>query len=313
MGKIVVTGSNGLVGSALRRWAKTSGHHDFVFITRDEADLVTPDDFDKIIQSESPECVIHCASVVGGIGGNMAMQEKFFHDNIRMNANIIHACAELRVPRLLAFSSVCVFPDSLAVLEEDKMHEGPVFESNFAYGYAKRMVDVHIRAVKSQYGLDYCSVIPGNIFGPSDMFSIEHGHIIPSLIHKLYLAKRDNTDFRIWGDGQSYREFIYVDDLARCVLNMVDMDEVPPRLIVSGKDELPISYIVDSLVEIAGFTGSVVYETDKPNGQRRRPSSKRVFNEWFHNFEYTPIYEGLKSTWDWFCESYPNVRTEYTK
>lgn len=313
MGKVVVTGSNGLVGSALRRWSKTSSH-DFVFADRKRADLTDAHDVEDLIRlsfDTYPDCVIHTAATVGGIGGNMAMQEKFFHDNIRMNANVIHTCAELRVPKVLAFSSVCVFPDELDILEEEKMHTGPVFASNFAYGYAKRMVDIHIRAVEAQYGLKYTSVIPGNIFGECDMFSTEHGHIIPSLIHKLFIAKRDGTDFTVWGDGQSYREFIYVDDLARCVLNMVDMPEVPQRIIVSGREELPIEFIVNSLVQISGFTGKVVYDTGKPNGQRRRPSSKKLFDQCFPGFEYTPVYEGLQKTWDWFCEKYPNVRTRY--
>lgn len=309
--KILMTGANGLCGSAIKEESQ-SYDYDFVFVGRNFADLRNKSDVDSLFKGIRPDVVIHTAARVGGIGGNEAMHEQFFYDNILMNTNIIRACCENNVKKLFAFSSVCVFPDNLELLEEDKMHTGPVFESNFAYGYAKRMVDVHIRAAQKQYGVkNWCSIIPGNIFGKHDMYSIEHGHIIPSLTHKLYLSKQNDEDFNIWGDGQSYREFIYVNDLARILLELVDKPEIPDKIIVSGLEEYKIADVVDMMVDIAGFDGNVVYQTDKPNGQRRRPSSKKMINSLLPDFQHTEIRSGLEENWRWFCENYPNVRKSY--
>jgi len=325
MSKILVTGRDGLCGSALREEVCKKYGLDlvnqniiqtpkniFYFAGRDTTDLKKEMDVRILFDTLMPDVVIHTAATVGGIGGNEAYHESFFYDNILMNLNIVRNCIRCGVSKLFAFSSVCVFPDSLELLEEDKMHDGPVFDSNFAYGYAKRMIDVHIRAAQKQWGVEnWTSIIPGNIFGKHDMYSIEHGHIIPSLTHKLYLSKQNGEDFQIWGDGQSYREFIYVNDLARILLELVDKPEIPDKIIVSGRDEHRIADVVDMMVDIAGFDGNVVYQTDQPNGQRRRPSSKKVIDELLPDFQYTDIRSGLKESWEWFCDNYPNVRKHY--
>jgi GDP-L-fucose synthase len=322
--KILITGPNGLCGSAikeevLKQNVSSSGNHliqtsnhDFFFCGREFSDLTKANEVEFLFDSINPDYVIHTAARVGGIGGNEAMHEEFFYDNLSINLNIIRNCVTHHVKKLFAFSSVCVFPDSLEILEEDKMHTGPVFESNFAYGYAKRMVDVHIRAAEKQYKVkNWVSFIPGNIFGKHDMFSIQYGHIIPSLMHKLYIAKRDGSSFNVWGDGQSYREFIYVNDLARVILTLIEKDNLPNKIIVSGRNEYKIEDIVNILVETSDFKGEVKYDTEKPNGQRRRPSSKTVIDSLLPDFEYTNIRTGLQDTWQWFIDNYPNVRSEY--
>lgn len=309
--KVLVTGSNGLVGSAIREESKSS-NHEFLFASRDGADLTKKTEVEFLFNTVKPDAVIHTAAKVGGIEANRTMQEEFFYDNILINVNVIRECIKHRVEKLFAFSSVCVFPDDLALLEEEKIHSGPVYASNFAYGYAKRMVDVHIRAAKEQYGFkNWTSIIPGNIFGKQDMFSIEHGHIIPALIHKLYIAKSQNTDFVVWGDGQSLREFIYVNDLSKILIALLDNEDIPDKIIVSGREEMPIKSIVSKLIEVSEFTGNVVYDTSKPNGQRSRPSSKKVIDNLLPEFEYSSVDDGLKAAWDWFNENYPTVRTEY--
>lgn len=309
--RVLITGGNGLCGSALKEEINNL-KNDFYFLNRTDADLRNTNEVSKLFCELKPDCVIHTAAKVGGIGGNEAMHEEFFYDNISINLNIIRNCIKQNVKKLFAFSSVCAFPNDLTILEEEKMHDGPVFDSNFAYGYAKRMVDVHIHAAEKQYGIkNWVSFIPGNIFGKHDMFSIEYGHIIPSLIYKLYNAKNNNTDFVIWGDGNSYREFIYVNDLANILLKLLDFDNLPNRIIVSGRKEYKILEIVNMLVEISEFNGNVVYDTNKPNGQRRRPSSKSVIDSLLPDFQYTDIKSGLKETWDWFNLNYPNIRSKY--
>ena len=307
--KVLVTGSNGLAGSAIRR-ASIFSYHDFKFATREDADLRDWGETNDMIQDVRPDAVIHCAARCGGITANAAMHADFLYDNLMINAHVLKSCADNKVERVLAFSSVCVFPDDLAILEEDRMHDGPVYEGNFAYGSSKRLVDLHIKALKIQHGVkNYCSVIPGNIFGPEDQFSIEFGHVVPAIIHKLYLAKQSNEPLHCLGDGMSLREFIYVDDLADCLLALLDKPEIPERLIISGEKENSIREVVELLEEIADYRGTIWDGT--MNGQRSRPTSKRLFREVFPDFQYTPLEVGLRKTWEWFVENYDNVRTEY--
>lgn len=309
--RVLVTGSNGLCGSAIKRLSSQSSH-DFTFITRDDGDLRSKECVKNIFKKNKPDYVIHTAARVGGILGNEKAHETFFYENILINANVIHECVINNVKKLFAFSSVCVFPDDLSQLDENKMHNGPVFESNFAYGYAKRMVDVHIRSSEKQYGVkNWVSVIPGNIFGPNDLYSIDSGHLMPALIHKLYLARRDGTNFTVWGDGKSLREFIYVDDLARMLIDMLDIDTPFNKIIISGRKEFSIKEVVDILLKVSNFQGRVVWDKSKPNGQRTRVSSKNRVDSLFNDFEYTSLESGIKACWDWFVENYPNVRTTY--
>lgn len=307
MAKILVTGSNGLCGRAIRKYASD---HDFIFTTREDGDLRKCNHVRYLFQKFRPNYVIHAGSKVGGIGGNEAMHADFYYDNIMMNTNIIKNCLDFGVSKLMMFSSVCVFPNDLALLEEDKVHNGPVFSSNFAYGYAKRMSDVYIQAAKKQYGItNYTSIIPSNIFGENDLYSEAYGHIIPSLMVKLRRAIETNSPFYIWGDGKSMREFIYADDLAQILLKLIDMD-YPDKIIISGRKEYSIKEVVDLLCQISGFKGDIIYETNKPNGQRSRPTSKKVIDS-LVKFEYTPFPTALKKAWDWFNDNYPNIRMNY--
>lgn len=316
--KILVTGSGGLCGGAIRRLSRDyCDLYEFIYSARsvsnnyDEyiCDLREKDQVNLLFDKTRPDYVVHTAAFVGGIGGNLKSPTKYFYDNILMNTYVIDTAARYNVEKLLAFSSVCVFADDLALLEEERMHDGPVWPDNASYGYAKRMVDVQINSLKLEGKVkNYGSIIPGNIAGINDLYSLSHGHVLPMLIHKLYLAKRDNTPFEVWGDGKSLREFLFADDVARCILELLGMPEIPARLIIAGEKEYSIKEVVDKLVNIADFKGEVKWLTDKPNGQRSRPSSKELFRQYFPSFKFTPIDEWLKLSWDWFCANYPNVR-----
>jgi len=142
------------------------------------------------------------------------------------------------------------------------------------------------------------------------MFSIEYGHVVPSLIHKLFLAIQNKEPLVVWGDGRSLREFMYIDDLAELVLQLISLDKIPQRVIISGRQQHSIREIVTMLSGIAQYD-NIVWDETKPNGQRSRPTSKALVDSLFPDFEYTSIYNGLKKTWDWFCDNYPDVRKEY--
>ena len=175
MKKLLVTGGTGLVGSAINAPIKIGSEHNLIDQT---ATL-------NLFKGLRPTHVIHCAGKVGGLGGNMNYKGDYFYDNLMINTNVIEAARLTGVKNLVAFLSTCVFPDDVEYpLTEDKVHIGIPHNSNYPYAYAKRMADVQIKAYREQYGINYTSVIPTNIYGPNDNFDLENGHVLPSLIHK---------------------------------------------------------------------------------------------------------------------------------
>lgn len=305
--KTLITGTNGLVGSALKRMApKTS---DLVCVTRQDADLTKEEDVIQLFKKHKPDIVIHTAAKVGGVLGNLTGQGEYFHQNILMNAHIIHHSYLNDVKKLIVFSSVCVFPDGLPCLREDLMHKGEPFAGNFAYAYAKRMVDIQIQAYRDQYKIkNYCSVIPGNVMGKQDLYNLVHGHVLPCLIHKIYLAKKNNMPLKVWGDGSAIREFIYSDDLARWIYQILELNDIPQRILMCGEEQFSIKEIVNKLCTVANFNGEIIWETDKPNGQKARLSDLSLLRSLIGDLHSTNIDEALKQSYEWFVNNYEVAR-----
>ena len=298
--KLLVTGGTGLVGSSIKSDIRISSK---------DADLKDTHKTNNIFKTLKPTHVIHCAGRVGGLGANMRYKGEFFYDNIMINTNVIEACRLHNVKKLLCFLSTCVFPDDIEYpLTEDKIYLGKPHNSNFGYAYSKRMADIQLKTYREQYGLKYISVIPTNIYGINDNFNIENGHVIPSLIHKCYLSKINNTDFEVWGSGEPLREFLYSKDVAKiCHLLLERYDEEEPIILTSSK-EYSIKEIVGLIVKIIGFKGKIKWLTDKPDGQYRKPADNSKLLSIIPGFEFTPIEEGLKETIEWFINNYENCR-----
>jgi GDP-L-fucose synthase len=307
--KVLVTGGNGLVGNAIKKIISKNPQFDFIFVGREDCDLTKENQVESLFLNYKPNYIIHTAAKVGGIGGNMIGHADYFYQNILINSFLIHYSWKYNVEKLLAFSSVCVFPDDSQILKEENMHNGPPFFGNFAYAFAKRMVDVQIRAYKHQHSIkNYCSIIPSNIIGTHDFYNLQHGHVLPSLIHKIYLAKKNNSNLEVWGDGKSLREFIFADDLAAALVELLKKEDIPERLTIAGNKQYSIKEIVDMLAEASGFTGQIIFNGAKPNGQRNRQSDISLFNSLFPNFNFTNIEESIKISYNWFEQNYPNVR-----
>ena len=170
------------------------------------------------------------------------------------------------------------------------------------------MADVQIRAYREQYGINYTTVIPTNIYGPNDNFSLEHGHVMPMLIHKLYKAKRDKTDFHVWGTGNPLREFIYSKDIARLSEWAVENYNESEPIIFGTSEEISIKNMVDLLVQEFNFKGNVIFDTSKPEGQFRKPSDNSKLRSYLPDFEFTPFEDGIKETVKWFIENYETAR-----
>ena len=300
MKKVLITGGYGMVGSAMESQIKLS---------RETCDLTNPKQTEKLFQLIKPDGVIHCAGKVGGIGGNSNYKGEYFYDNLMINTNVIEAARKAGVKNLVAFLSTCVFPDKVKYpLTVDQIQLGEPHESNYPYAYAKRMADVQIRAYREQYGINYTSIIPSNIYGPNDNFSLEHGHVMPMLIHKLYLAKQNKTDFVVWGSGKPLREFIYSKDIAKIAEWALFNYEGTDPLIISGDEEISIKDLVGLLVDEFKFKGKVIFDKTKPDGQLRKPSDNSKIKELLPNFEYTPFEQGIKETVNWFIENYDEAR-----
>ena len=297
---MLVTGGRGLVGSSLSGDMNRVGSE---FDLRDKT--VT----DKLFSDLSPKNVIHCAARVGGLGGNMNHKGEFFYDNIMMNTNVIESCRVHNVKKLVCFLSTCVFPNDVEYpLTEKKIHLGPPHNTNDSYSYAKRMADIQIRAYREQYGLNYVSVIPTNIYGPNDNFDLANGHVVPSLIHKCYLAKKNNTPFKIWGSGKPLREFIFSKDVGRLTKWVLENYEEEEPIIFSTSKEVSIKDVVDLIVKHMSFNGEVIWESDKPDGQFRKPSDNSKLLSYLPDFKFTSLDDGLKETIDWFISNYENCR-----
>ena len=226
-----------------------------------------------------------------------------------MNTFIIEAARLHGVKKLVAFMSTCIFPDKVEYpLNPQKIHLGPPHHSNDAYAYAKRMVDIQLNAYREQYGLEYVSVIPTNIYGPNDLFDLENGHVIPTLIHRCFLAREQGNDFQVWGTGKPLREFIYSEDVARLSEWTVENYRGKEPLIFSTSEETSIKTVVEMIVELLNFKGKVEWLSDKPDGQFRKPSDNSSIKSLVPEFKFTNLYDGLKKTIVWFENNYPNIR-----
>jgi GDP-L-fucose synthase len=297
--KLMVTGGKGLVGSSISCDLRIGS----------EYDLRNSVECDNLFSRFKPTKVIHCAGKVGGLGGNMNMKGEFFYDNIMINTNVIESCRKYNVKKLVCFLSTCVFPDDVTYpLNIDQIHKGEPHNSNYPYAYAKRMADIQIKAYREQYGLNYTSIIPSNIYGPNDNFSLTQGHVMPMLIHKLFLAKQNKTSFTVWGTGKPLREFLFSKDIAKISKWVLENYEGTDPLIISGDEEVSIKDLVDILVQEFNFKGNVIFDNNKPDGQYRKPSNNNKIKELLPNFKYTSFEKGVKETVKWFIENYESCR-----
>ena len=310
MGKLLVTGASGLVGSEFKG--------DVVAITSKVGDLrdkkIVDDIFgfysDKEKQKEHViDKVIHCAAKVGGLGGNMDAMGQYFYDNLMINTNVIESCRKHDIKKLLVFSSTCVFPADVEYpLTEDKIHLGPPHETNYGYAYAKRMADIQIAAYNQEFNTKYFSVIPCNMYGPNDNYNLETSHVIPSLIHKVYLAKLNNTDVSVWGSGKSLREFIFSKDVAKISELLIDTYNDTKPIILSTSNEVSIEEIIVTICEIMDFKNNIIFDKSKPEGQFRKPADNTYLKSIIGDYQFTNLREGLEETIKYFIANYKNIR-----
>uniref|UniRef100_A0A8C0J624 GDP-L-fucose synthase n=1 Tax=Chelonoidis abingdonii TaxID=106734 RepID=A0A8C0J624_CHEAB len=231
--------------------------------------------------------------------------------NVHINDNVLHSAYEFGVQKVVSCLSTCIFPDKTTYpIDESMIHNGPPHSSNFGYSYAKRMIDVQNRGYFEQHGCRFTAVIPTNVFGPHDNYNIEDGHVLPGLIHKVYLAKKNGTALTVWGTGKPRRQFIYSLDLARLFLWVLrEYDEVEPIILSVGEeDEVSIREAAESIVEAMDFKGELIFDTTKSDGQFKKTASNGKLRRCLPKFQFTPFKQAVKETCDWFNVHYDIAR-----
>eukprot|EP00656_Telonema_subtile_P000671 TRINITY_DN10317_c0_g1_i2.p1 TRINITY_DN10317_c0_g1~~TRINITY_DN10317_c0_g1_i2.p1 ORF type:complete len:302 (-),score=77.98 TRINITY_DN10317_c0_g1_i2:86-991(-) len=258
-----------------------------------------------------PTHVIHLAANVGGLFKNMKYRVEMYRDNMAINDNVLAAAHEHGCAKVVSMLSTCVFPDKTTYpIDESMMHNGPPHESNEGYAYAKRMVDVLNRCYPNQHGYMYTSAIPTNIFGRHDNFHLDDSHVIPGLIHKVYLAKQNGEDFVAWGSGSPLRQFIFAKDLGALVIWMMwKYDSVEPLILsVDEAAEISIKQVVEAVAKGMDFQGEIKFDTSKADGQYKKTASNDKLRALLPEFEFTPFEQGIRETCEWFTANYETLR-----
>ncbi len=270
--KIYIAGHRGLVGSAIVRKLKAEGYNRLLLKTRNELDLLRQDQVERFFREEQPEYVFLAAAKVGGIHANNTYPAQFLYENMMIEANIIHAAYQSGVRKLLFLGSSCIYPKMAPQpLKEEYLLTGALEPTNEAYAVAKIAGMKLAEFYSKQYGVNFISAMPTNLYGPGDNYDLNNSHVLPALIRKFHEARETGAPFvEIWGTGKPRREFLYVDDLAdACFFLMQNYNEIPFVNVGMGED-IAIGELALLVREIVGFEGELKYDTGKPDGTPRK-------------------------------------------
>ena len=272
--RIVVTGGAGFLGRAVCRLLRARGvADDRMFVPRrKDFDLTVESDVERLYETARPDVVIHLAAEVGGIGANMAQPGRFFYANMAMGLHLVEHARRRRIGKFVHTGTVCAYPKHCPIpFREDDLWNGYPEETNAPYGVAKKAVFVMLDGYRRQYGLASAVVVPVNLYGPGDNFDPASSHVIPALIRKCEEARVAHAEEVVcWGTGSATREFLYVDDAAEGIVKAAETMDEPLPINLGGGIEIPIRDLVTKIAAACGFTGRIVWDTSKPDGQPRR-------------------------------------------
>ena len=311
---VLVTGGNGLVGSAINIISKNYSNYKFIFMSSKDCDLINWEQTIKYFNNIKPTYVIHLAACVGGLFKNMKYKVDMLEKNVSINMNVLKACHIVGVKKLVSCLSTCIFPDKTPYpINENMLHDGPPHNSNDAYAYAKRLLEVQSKAYQEQYNDNFICVIPTNIYGHNDNYNLDDAHVIPALIHKCYLAKKSNTPFIVSGTGKPLRQFIYSEDLAKLFMWVLESYNSRDSIILSvgEKDEISIKDIAYKIAESFNYIDNLIFDETKPDGQYKKTADNtKLINLIDNNIykQFTNIDIGIKKSVEWFISNYDNCR-----
>lgn len=302
--KIYIAGHAGLVGSAIVREVERQGVHSWIGRTRGELNLLRREDVKDYLHSERPDAIVVAAAKVGGILANLQNPVDFLSENLQIQTNIMDAAAEVKIDRLLFLGSSCIYPKmSEQPIPESALLTGPLEETNESYAIAKIAGVKLAQAYKRQYGLNWNSAMPTNIYGPGDNFHPEGSHVIPGLIgkfHKAVILGHDTVE--LWGSGTPLREFIHVDDLAKGVLALLESDGQEDLVNIGSGEEVTILQLATEVARVTGFEGEFRWNKSRPDGTPRKILDSTAIR----NMGWSPeisLQDGLKDTYRWFLKN----------
>lgn len=300
MSRVLVTGGGGFLGSHLVERLEAEGHDVFVARRRDY-DLTQFDDARRLFADAQPELVFHLAAEVGGIGANRANPGRYWYANLMMGAHTLELSRMNDVRKLVVAGTVCAYPKFTPVpFVEDDLWNGYPEETNAPYGVAKKSILVGAQSYRAQYGLDAIYLLPANLYGPRDNFDLSSSHVIPALIRKMV----EGTDeVVLWGDGTPTREFLFVDDCADGLLLAAERYDGEEPVNLGTGVETSIRELAETIADLTGFTGELVWDSSMPNGQPRRQLDASRAERLFGFRARTPLRDGLSRTVAWYRDS----------
>jgi GDP-L-fucose synthase len=307
--KIYVAGHRGLVGSAIVRNLEEKGYTNVIGRTHRELDLTSQQAVREFFETERPDVVVLAAAKVGGINANNTAPAEFAYENMQIQCNVIQCSHVYHVRKLLFLGSTCIYPRMAPQpIPEDALLTGPLEETNEAYAIAKISGLEMCKFYKRQYGDDFISCMPTNLYGPYDNYDLSGSHVMPAMIRKFHDAKMNNVpSVELWGTGTPLREFLYVDDMAdACVFLLEHYDGEQHVNIGTGK-EVTIRELADTVRRVVGYQGEIVWNPDMPDGTPRKLTDVTKLHNlgWTHKVE---LEEGVQLAYDWFRENVKDAR-----
>ncbi len=307
--KIYVAGHRGLVGSAVLRALKAQGYTNLVMATHQELDLTRQAEVEAFFAQHQPDHVILSAAKVGGIQANNTYRGEFLYDNLMIEANVIHSAYTNGVKKLLCLGSSCIYPKLCPQpMSEEALLTGPLEPTNEPYAIAKIAGLKLCENYSRQYGVNYISAMPTNLYGINDNFDLANSHVLPALMRKFHEAKLEGkASVTVWGTGTPMREFLYVDDLADALLFLMQNYDEPSFVNVGTGREISIKELAMTIKSVVGFEGELVFDTTKPDGTPRKlqNTSKLEALGWQAK---TRFKEGVEKTYQWFIKNYEHIR-----
>lgn len=303
MGKrVAVTGGAGFLGSYVVDGLKKRGAAEIFVPRKAQYDLRAHAAILDFLNDSRPDMVIHLAASVGGIGANRAHPADFFYDNLMMGTQLLHESWKAGVAKFVAIGTICAYPKYTPIpFQEEDLWLGYPEETNAPYGLAKKMLLVQSQAYRQQYGYNSIFLLPTNLYGPGDNFDPDSSHVIPALIRKCVEAQeRGDAAITVWGDGSPTREFLYVADCAEGILRAAEAYDESEPVNLGSAFEISIRDLVELIARETGFTGELLWDTTKPNGQPRRKIGTARAKALFGFEAATPFNVGLKQTIEWY-------------
>jgi len=300
--RICVTGGGGFLGKqVVRRLQEVGCQNVFVVRSRDY-DLVQADDVRKLYRDSSPQVVIHLAAVVGGIGANRDNPGKFFYENIMMGTQLMEEARRNSVEKFVQIGTVCAYPKFAQVpFREDDLWSGYPEETNAPYGIAKKALLVQAQSYRDQYGFNAIYLLPVNLYGPGDNFDPASSHVIPALIKKCVDAVKESApSIEVWGTGKATREFLFVDDAAEGIVTATEEYNGREPINLGSGQEISIRDLTELIARETGFTGDIIWNTSKPDGQPRRALDVSRAAELLNFRARTDFVEGIRKTIEWY-------------